>query len=163
MSRRSTLLGIVATIVIVGAFAAAGLVLVRRASGPVDGLMIGREKVGIVPVEGIIGIDVQSKNVVEQLDKFRKNPAIRAIGGRIASPGGGGGPSQEIHDKIQEVAKKKKVVASLADVAASGGYYVACAADRIVANPGTITGSIGVIIEFPNWQKPSGKIGIPQA
>ena len=163
MSRRSTLLGIVATIVIVGAFAAAGLVLVRRASGPVDGLMIGREKVGIVPVEGIIGIDVQSKNVVEQLDKFRKNPAIRAIVVRIASPGGSVGPSQEIHDKIQEVAKKKKVVASLADVAASGGYYVACAADRIVANPGTITGSIGVIIEFPNWQKLSEKIGITQA
>jgi protease-4 len=163
MKHRSTLLGIVATLVIVGAFAAAGLVLVRRASSPVEGLAIVQEKVGIVPVEGIIGIDVRSKDVVEQLDKFRKNRAIKAIVVRITSPGGSVGPSQEIHDKIREVSKEKKVVASLGDVAASGGYYVACAANKIVANPGTITGSIGVIIEFPNWQKLAEKIGITQA
>lgn len=163
MRRRSTTLGILATLLIVGAFAAAGLALVRRAASPMAPLLPSREKVGIVPIEGIIGLDVQSKDIVEQLEKFRKNPAVKAIVVRIASPGGSVGPSQEIYDKIREVAKEKKIVASMGDVAASGGLYVACGASRIVANPGTITGSIGVVIEFPNWQKLSDKIGITQA
>jgi membrane-bound ClpP family serine protease len=145
MKRRSTALGILATLLIVGAFAAAGLALVRRAASPMAPLLPSREKVGIVPIEGVIGLDVQSKDIIEQLEKFRKNPAVKAIVVRIASPGGSVGPSQEIYDKIREVSKEKKVVASMGDVAASGGLYVACGASRIVANPGTITGSIGVI------------------
>ncbi len=163
MKRRSTALGILATLLIVGAFAAAGLALVRRAASPSGSLIPGREKVGIVPIEGVIGLDVQSKVIVEQLEKFRKNPAVKAIVVRISSPGGSVGPSQEIYDKIREVSKEKKTVASMGDVAASGGLYVACGASRIVANPGTITGSIGVVIEFPNWQKLADKIGITQA
>jgi protease-4 len=163
MKRRSTALGILATLLIVGAFAVAGLALVRRAASPMGSLIPAREKVGIVPIEGIIGLDVQSKDIVEQLEKFRKNPAVKAIVVRISSPGGSVGPSQEIYDKIREVSKDKKTVASMGDVAASGGLYVACGANRIVANPGTITGSIGVVIEFPNWQKLADKIGITQA
>lgn len=163
MKRRSTFFAIVTTLVIVGAFAAVGLMLVRRISAPVPGLMAAREKVGVVPIEGIIGLDVESKEVVEQLDSFQSNSTIKAIVVRIMSPGGSVGPSQEIYDKIVEVSSEKKVVASLADVAASGGYYVAAAADKIVSNPGTITGSIGVIAEFPNLEKLFEKIGITQA
>jgi protease-4 len=161
--RRDTALAIIATLLIVGAFAAAGLALVRRASSPVGPLISAREKVGVVPIEGVIGMDIESKDIVEDLEKFRKNPAVKAIVVRIVSPGGSVGPSQEIYDKIREVSRKKKTVASMGDVAASGGLYVACAADKIVANPGTITGSIGVIIQFPNWQKLTEKIGISQA
>jgi protease-4 len=163
MKRRSTFFAIVATLLIVGAFAVVGLMLVRRISSPVPGLISVREKVGVVPIEGIIGLDVESREVIEQLDTFNSNPAIKAIVVRIMSPGGSVGPSQEIYDKILEVSSEKKVVASLADVAASGGYYVAAAADKIVSNPGTITGSIGVIAEFPNWEKLFEKIGITQA
>lgn len=163
MKRRSTTLGILATLLIVGAFAAAGLTLVWRVSSPGGSLIPAREKVGVVPIEGVIGLDVQSKDIIEQLEKFRKNPAVKAIVVRITSPGGSVGPSQEIYDKIREISKEKKTVASMGDVAASGGLYVACGASKIVANPGTITGSIGVIIEFPNWQKLADKIGITQA
>ena len=163
MKRRSTALGILATLLIAGAFAAAGLALVRRASSPSGPLIPSREKVGVVPIEGVIGLDVQSKDIIEQLEKFQKNPSVKAIVVRISSPGGSVGPSQEIYDKIREISKEKKIVASMGDVAASGGLYVACGASKIVANPGTITGSIGVVIQFPNWQKLADKIGVTQA
>jgi len=163
MKRRSTFLAILATLLIVGAFAAAGLALVRRAASPMPRLMVGREKVGVVPLKGIIGLDVEADKIVEQLENFKDNPSVKAIVVRISSPGGSVGPSQEIYDKILEVSEEKHVVASLADVAASGGYYVASAADKIVANPGTITGSIGVIAEFPNIAPLLEKIGISQA
>ncbi|MDP3939491.1 MAG: signal peptide peptidase SppA [Deltaproteobacteria bacterium] len=163
MKKRSTFLAIVATLLIVGAFAAAGLALVRRASSPMPRLMVGRDKVGVVPIEGIIGLDVESDKIIEQLEAFKDNPSVKAVVVRISSPGGSVGPSQEIYDKILEVSEEKHVVASLADVAASGGYYVAAAADKIVANPGTITGSIGVIAEFPNFAQLLDKIGVKQA
>jgi protease-4 len=70
------------------------------------------------------------------------------------------GPSQEIHREIVKVKEKKKIVTSMGSVAASGGYYIACASDLIVANPGTITGSIGVIMEFTNIEELFRKIGI---
>lgn len=163
MKKRSTFLAILATLLIVGAFAAAGLALVQRASAPMTSLIITREKVGVVPLEGIIGVDVVSDEIVEQLDSFMDNPSVKAIVIRITSPGGSVGPSQEIYDKIRAVSEEKHVVASMADVAASGGYYVAAAADRIVANPGTITGSIGVIAQFPNLTGLFEKIGISQS
>ena len=163
MKRRSTFLAILATLLIVGAFAAAGLALVQRASAPGASLIITREKVGVVPIKGIIGIDVESDQIVEQLDSFIDNPSVKAIVIRITSPGGSVGPSQEIYDKISMASEKKQVVASMADVAASGGYYVAAAADRIVANPGTITGSIGVIAQFPNMTELFEKIGVSQS
>jgi protease-4 len=163
MKRRSTALGILATLLIVGAFAAAGLALVRRAGSLSGPLIPSREKIGVVPIEGVIGLDVQSKDIIEQLEKFRKNSSVKAIVVRISSPGGSVGPSQEIYDKIREVSREKKIVASMGDVAASGGLYVACGASKIVANPGTITGSIGVVIQFPNWQKLADKIGITQS
>jgi len=97
---------------------------------------------------------------VEKLVKLRKNEKIKAIILRIDSPGGGVGPAQEIHAEVKKAQKEKKVLVSMGSVAASGGYYIACAADRIIANPGSITGSIGVIVESLNVEELLGKLGL---
>ena len=115
------------------------------------------EKIAIIEVRGVI-IDPQP--TVEKLIKFRKNEKIKAIILRVDSPGGAVGPSQEIYSEIKKVQKEKKVVVSMGSVAASGGYYIACAADMIMANPGTITGSIGVIVESLNVEELFNKIGL---
>ena len=107
-------------------------------------------RVGIADLEGVI---LSADRVRETLEKFRKAPNVKAVVVRINSPGGGVAASQEIHREIARFRKDtgKPVVASMESVAASGGYYAAAAADRIVANPGTITGSIGVIIQWVNY------------
>lgn len=115
------------------------------------------EKVGVVEIKGVIA---DPKPVILQLKRFRKNKDIKAIVLRIDSPGGGVGPSQEIYSEVKKTTLIKKVVASMGAIAASGGYYVAAAADHIMANPGTITGSIGVIMEFANAEELFEKIGI---
>jgi protease-4 len=117
----------------------------------------GDEKVAIVEIKGVI-IDPQP--VVEKLIKFRKNEQVKAIVLRIDSPGGGVGPAQEIHAEVKKVQREKKVLVSMGSVAASGGYYIACAADRILANPGSITGSIGVIVESLNVEELFRKLGL---
>jgi protease-4 len=115
------------------------------------------EKVGVVEIKGVIA---DAKETVLQLKRFRKNKAVKAIVLRIDSPGGGVGPSQEIYAEVKRTTRTKKVVASMGAIAASGGYYVAAAADHVVANPGTITGSIGVLMEFPNMEELFKKIGV---
>src|SRR5262249_33101960 len=82
---------------------------------------------------------------------------VKAIILRVDSPGGGVSASQEIYREVKRVKddKKKKIVISMASVAASGGYYIACPADKIFANPGTVTGSIGVIAEWLNYKEPA--------
>jgi protease-4 len=115
------------------------------------------DRVGIVSVEGFIG---DSNDVVEQLNQFGKDDTIKAVVVRINSPGGGVAPSQEIYEAIVQLKKKKKVVASMGSVAASGGYMIACATDKIVANPGTITGSISAIMNFANAEEFLKKIGL---
>ncbi len=117
----------------------------------------GGEKIAVIEVRGVI-LDPQP--VVEKLVKLRKNEKIKAIVLRIDSPGGGVGPAQEIHAEVKKAQKEKKVVVSMGSVAASGGYYIACAADRIIANPGSITGSIGVIVESLNVEELLGKLGL---
>ena len=115
------------------------------------------DKIGVVCVEGIIA---DSKEITEQLDDFGKDDSIVAIVLRVDSPGGGVAASQEIYDAVLELKKKKKVVVSMGSVAASGGLLVACAADKIVANPGTITGSISAIMQFANVEELMKKIGL---
>ncbi len=121
----------------------------------------GTGAVGIVEIQGTI---LDSAEVVDELNRFRKSDRVRAIVLRIDSPGGAVAPSQEIYDEIMSLRadeeSRKFVVASLGSVAASGGYYIASAADRIVANPGTLTGSIGVIMEFARFEELLGKIGV---
>lgn len=115
------------------------------------------EKVGVVEVLGAI---TSAQRTIDQLQKFGEDEAIKAIVLRVDSPGGGVGPSQEIHAEIQRLRKVKPIIASMGSAAASGGYYVAAPADLIFANPGTITGSIGVIMEFTNIQELLEKIGL---
>jgi len=116
-----------------------------------------KEKVGVVEISGVIA---DSRRVSEALKEFREDEAIKAIVLRIDSPGGGVGPSQEIFREIRKTVEKKKVVASMGSIAASGGYYIAAGADAIFANPGTITGSIGVIMGFTNFKTLFEKIGL---
>lgn len=116
-----------------------------------------RDKIGVVVLKGVL---LDSKAPLSQLEKYTRDDGIKAIILRVDSPGGGVSPAQEIYEKVQSVKKKKKVVVSMGSVAASGGYYVSCAADKIVANPGTVTGSIGVIMHFTNVQDLFKKIGL---
>lgn len=116
-----------------------------------------RGKVGIIPIEGIIG---DSGEVIKQINEFADDRGIRAVVLRIDSPGGGVVPSQEIYQAVRELKKKKKVVASMGSVAASGGYLIAVAADRIVANPGSITGSISTVMHYANVEELLKKVGV---
>jgi len=118
---------------------------------------IAKERIGVVPLKGVI---TDAKPVVDVLEKFSKDDSIKAIVLRIDTPGGGVGPSQEIFEKVRSVRKKKTVVASMGSMATSGGYYVACAAEKIVANPGSLTGSIGVIMHFTNMEDLFKKVGL---
>lgn len=110
-----------------------------------------RNKVAVVPITGEI---VSSSPAVNQLSSFADNGSIHAIVVRINSPGGAVAPSQEIYEEIRRIREEtgKPVVASMDVVAASGGYYIASACDQIVANPGSITGSIGVIAQWFNLE-----------
>jgi protease-4 len=114
-------------------------------------------KVGIVKVEGFIG---DTRDVVEQLNQFGKDDAIKAVVLRIDSPGGGVASSQEIYAAVTDLKKKKKVITSMGSLAASGGYMVACATDKIVANPGTMTGSISAVMHFANVEELLKKLGL---
>ena len=106
------------------------------------------ERVALIRVEGPI---LDSKDTIDELKEHLKDPSIKAIIMRIDSPGGAVAPSQEIYEEVRKAVTKKKIVVSMGSVAASGGYYIASPATRIVANPGTLTGSIGVIMEIPNF------------
>ncbi len=115
------------------------------------------DKIGVVPVEGVIA---DSMEINGYIDDFLKDDSIVAVVVRIDSPGGGVAASQEIYDAIVELKKKKKVVVSMGSVAASGGLLIACAGNKIVANPGTITGSISAIMQFANVEELLKKVGV---
>ncbi|MCS6294826.1 MAG: signal peptide peptidase SppA [Nitrospira sp.] len=118
-----------------------------------------QDRVALIRIEGVI-LDAQA--TISELKHYSENPLVKAIVLRIDSPGGGVVPSQEIHDAVKRVKNKsnKAVIASMGTVAASGGYYIAAATDRIIANPGTLTGSIGVIMEMANFEGLMKKVGV---
>ena len=115
------------------------------------------DRIALIRVEGLI---TDSKEATEDIKEYVKNPSIKAIVLRIDSPGGAVGPAQEIYEEVRKAAAKKKVIVSMGSVAASGGYYIASPATKIIANPGTLTGSIGVIMEIPNISGLMDKLGI---
>ena len=115
------------------------------------------DSVGVLNLEGVLR---SSQEFARQAEEFGRDDGIKAVVVRIDSPGGGVAASQEIYASLAELKKKKKVVVSMGSVAASGGYLVACAADKIVANPGTITGSISAIMHFANAESLMEKIGL---
>ncbi|MBI5848751.1 MAG: signal peptide peptidase SppA [Nitrospirae bacterium] len=116
-----------------------------------------RSRVALVRIEGPI---LDSRDIVEEIKEHTKDLSIKAIILRINSPGGAVAPSQEIYEEVKKAVAAKKVVVSMGSIAASGGYYIAAPADMIIANPGTLTGSIGVIMEIPNIEGLMSKIGI---
>jgi protease-4 len=158
MKRRRILigLGVIAALLI---FFFILLFLIGHYSGGKTSRFAFGDKIAIVEVRGVI---TQSSGVIEELQQYLADDGVKAIILRVDSPGGGVGPSQEIYREIMRIksSSKKKVVTSMGSVAASGGYYIASASDLIVANPGTITGSIGVIMQFSNFEDLLKKIGV---
>jgi protease-4 len=154
--KKHSILAVLVILGIVALMLGAILTLLSGSSG-FSPLFSLREKIGVVTIDGTI---TDSEPIITQLVEFKKDKAIKAIILRINSPGGGVAPSQEIYREIRKTVATKTVIASMGSVAASGGYYVACAADKIVANPGTLTGSIGVIMEFVQLEDLLRKIGV---
>jgi protease-4 len=158
MKRKRILIGL-GVIVALLIFFFAVLLFIAHYSGGKGGRFAFGDKIAIVEVKGVIA---QSSGVIEELQQYLADDSVKAIILRVDSPGGGVGPAQEIYREVMRIrsTSKKKVVTSMGSVAASGGYYIACASDRIVANPGTITGSIGVIMQFSNLEELLKKIGV---
>jgi len=151
--RKPFLRGCLTVLLVLGGFFALLLIISRM-----DDLPIARgERVAVIPVTGLIS---DSEPTIEQLKKFVKDDSVKAIVLRINSPGGGVAPSQEIYEEVKKARAKKPILASMGALAASGGYYIACATQRVYANPGTITGSIGVVMPFMNVKDLVEKIGL---
>jgi protease-4 len=113
--------------------------------------------VGLIEVNGVISSSEETVNLIK---KYRDNSSIKALVIRVNSPGGGVAASQEIYQAIRNARETKPAVCSMGEVAASGGYYIACACDTVLANPGTLTGSIGVIMEFMVAEELIKKVGL---
>ena len=130
---------------VVGFLAISVLVGLSRTNESTD--LFSTQKVAVVPIEGEI---LEAREIVDTLHRYADSATVRALVVRINSPGGAVAPSQEIYEEIRKLRAKthKPIVASLDSVAASGGFYIASACDQIVANPGSITGSIGVILQW---------------
>ena len=115
-------------------------------------------EIALVRIQGML---MDSQNIVRQLSNYRHNPNVRGIVLRIDSPGGAVAPAQEIYNEIMKLkADHKTVYVSMGTVAASGGYYIACAANYVLANPGTLTGSIAAVMAFSNIEELIDKIGV---
>lgn len=150
---------IVSGLVLFGFFSFLFLFTFLRGVGNYDSEEIvgSGDRIGVVELEGVI---LESKEIVRQFKKYREDRSIKGILMRVESPGGGVVASQEIFEEVKKTRDKKPIVISMGSLAASGGYYVSCPANRIVANPGTLTGSIGVISQFLRYDSLLGKIGV---
>jgi protease-4 len=155
MKTKSVLLGvgIVAALLVLFIFS---VIVARILIGERSAIITG-ECVGVVEVKGMI---TDSKETIKQLHNYRDNEKVKAIVLRIDSPGGVVGPTQEIYEEVGKLTAKKKVVVSMGSVAASGGFYIAMPVNMIYANPGTVTGSIGVLMQLSNIEGLLGKIGL---
>lgn len=162
MKRMNPLVAVILTAVVLGAIFfgmlyAASLLTGKRLDRSVAPMITG-ERIALVKIEGMI---LSSEKIVEEINDYADDGSIKAIVIRVDSPGGGVVASQEIYNAVKNAKKDgKKVVVSMGALAASGGYYLSAPADKIVANPGTLTGSIGVIMEFATIEKLLEKIGV---
>jgi protease IV len=156
MGRRLTV--VAATVLVFVGVAALFLLFGTSMGRSGDGTPLFGPRVAVVELEGLIA---ETDDLVRELRQHRDNPSVRAVVIRINSPGGVVGPTQEVYDALLRIRDAgKPVVASLGAVAASGGYYAAVAADQIYANPGTLTGSIGVIMQMANVDALLKKVGV---
>jgi protease-4 len=150
--RKNVILSIIAVFLL--------LLIINKAAGAYGNFSspVLQKKIALINITGEIS---DTTHVLELLKTYDDMPSIKAIVLRVDSPGGGVAASQEVYRQIEKVRKDgKKVVVSMGDTAASGAYYLSCAADKIYANPGTLTGSIGVIMNFFDAEKLLGKIGV---
>jgi protease-4 len=155
MKNKKVLLGLVITGAVF-VFVIVPLILFTLLMAGNESLSWG-EGVGLVEVEGVI---LDSRETVRQLADMEKDERVRAVVLRVDSPGGVVAPSQEIYAGVKRLSAKKKVVVSMGSLAASGGYYIATPASLIMANAGTITGSIGVLMKVSNFEELLGKVGV---
>ena len=149
MNRRKKLI-----IVVIVGIGVLFFVLIARTL--VQGGSIG-DKVAVIDITGTIS---RTQTTIDQIHQYRDDESIKAIVLRINSPGGSVAPVQEIYSELKKL--EKPIVASMGSTAASGGYYIAAIADEILANPGTLTGSIGVIMQFTKIKGLYEKIGLEQ-
>lgn len=167
--KKNLVVGIIAAVLLLS-------LVIALAGRPQGEEIIGKRNngaIGVIYIEGVItsgrtqggvfGGEAGSGDLLDQIRRAREDVNIKAVLLRINSPGGSAAASQEIGDEIERLKQAgKKVIVSMGDVAASGGYWIAAKADKIIANPATMTGSIGVIMETANLQKLYDKIGIRQ-
>lgn len=151
-------------VIIVGSFAVVGVfflfMMIGLMSGGGDLQFSGLGgSVAVVEMFGVMD-EYSGRSVIRQLERWEDNNSIKAIVIHVESPGGGVSISQELYETILGVRDSKPVVVSMGAVAASGGYYIACAADRVMANPGTLTGSIGTVMSFHTYEGLMDKLGI---
>ena len=158
--KRDIIIGVIIAFVFLGSFGIMALMFMGLMGGDGDfGIAGVGGNVGVIKADGVID-ESMGRIFIDRLEKWTDNNSIKAIVIHINSPGGGVAISQEMYDAILRAREEKPVVAAMASVAASGGYYIACGADRIVANPGTLTGSIGVIFQFHTAEELLNKIGV---
>ncbi len=155
MKKNPVLIGLIAIGIIMVVFVGFIVLLTFMFRREAPSFALG-DKVGVVEITGVIS---DSREAIRGIKAFVADGGVKAIVLRVDSPGGGVGASQEIYREVVKARDAKTVVASFGGVAASGGYYVACGAEKIVANPGTITGSIGVVMQFANLEELFKKIG----
>jgi protease-4 len=155
MKKNPVLIGLIVIGVVMVFFVGAIIVLTLLFRREAPSFALG-DRVGVVEVNGVIS---NSKEVIQEIEYFVDDEGVKAIVLRIDSPGGGVGASQEIYREVIKAKRVKPVVASFGGVAASGGYYIACGTDKIMANPGSITGSIGVVMQFANLEELFKKVG----
>lgn len=159
-------LGLVVLLICGASVVAAALAVIAVSSYGGDGPGVG-DAVAIIRVEGVIASGESSASyiggafsdgIVKYLERAESDDWVKAIVLRIDSPGGSVVASNEIYERLLEI--DKPIIASMGETAASGGYYVACAADKIVANPATMTGSIGVISQIVGLEELLEKVGV---
>ncbi len=122
-----------------------------------SGISLSNNKIAVISIQGVL---TSSTETIREFKKYEEDKDVKALVLRIDSPGGTVVAAQEIYEEIHKLRENKVVLASMGNVAASGGYYVASATEEIVANPGTLTGSIGVISEYPNIEQLMKKVGL---
>lgn len=155
------IIGIVIALLLIFSFLTLSIVSLIFSEPDDESVSTGGEKVALVELNQPI---LSSEEIVRQFKKYRENHSVKAIVFRVETPGGGVAASQEIYEEVKKTRDSgKPIVVSMGAVAASGGYYVSCGASRIVANPGTLTGSIGVIFQFLHVNELMKKLGIDES
>jgi protease-4 len=155
--KKIRVLGVIALALIVTFGTVALIAASLMQESGLGGLDWGAARIGVIKITGVIS---ESGRIRRTLERYARRESIRAIILRVNSPGGAVAPSQEIYEAVKKAAAKKPVVASFDSVAASGGYYVSAPATRIVANPSSLTGSIGVVLVMTNYHQALKNLGV---